>query len=132
MLQQARNQAKEGKINVEALENIAKVGGVEAGKPEASSPYSSNSSAGIKMNIDKETGEIKQPFFKTPTTTTPTQRAIALVLHVQIHRKLNNSAKEETDINTIVDRFLKTGALPPVRVPPTYWTLPKYSTSNQQ
>ena len=89
MLQQARNQAKEGKINVEALENIAKVGGVEAGKPEASSPYSSNSSAGIKMNIDKETGEIKQPFFKTPTTTTPTQRAIALVLHVQIHRKLN-------------------------------------------
>ena len=32
MLQQARNQAKEGKINVEALENIAKVGGVEAGK----------------------------------------------------------------------------------------------------
>ena len=48
MLQQARNQAKEGKINVEALENIAKVGGVEAESSEASSPYSSNSSAGIK------------------------------------------------------------------------------------
>ena len=34
--------------------------------------------------------------------------------------KAQQSAKEETDINTIVDRFLKTGALPPVRVPPTY------------
>ena len=71
------------------------------------------------MNIDKETGEIKQPFFKTPTTTTPTQRAIALVLHAD-PSKAQQSAKEETDINTIVDRFLKTGALPPVRVPPTY------------
>ena len=58
------------------------------------------------MNIDKETGEIKQPFFKTPTTTTLTQRAIALVLHAD-PSKAQQSAKEETDINTIVDRFLK-------------------------
>lgn len=32
LLQQATNQAKEGKINVEALENIAKIGGVEGSK----------------------------------------------------------------------------------------------------
>lgn len=32
LLQQATNQAKEGKINVQALENIAKIGGVEGSK----------------------------------------------------------------------------------------------------
>lgn len=31
LLQQATNQAKEGKLNVEALENIASIGGIEAG-----------------------------------------------------------------------------------------------------
>ena len=62
------------------------------------------------MNIDKETGEIKQPFFKTPNNHDTDAESNRTGLACADPSKAQQSAKEETDINTIVDRFLKTGA----------------------
>lgn len=72
------------------------------------------------MNIDKSTGEIISPFWKTPYNHDTDAEAARTALHCKDPTKTQQHAKEESDINNIVDKFLKTGTLPQVPVPPTY------------
>lgn len=75
------------------------------------------------MHIDKETGEIADPmvpFWKTPYNHDRDAESARVGLLCKDPSLAQQNGKEEADINTIVDRFLKTGALPPVKTPPTY------------
>lgn len=72
------------------------------------------------MNIDKDTGEIKTPFFKTPYNHDTTAEALQTALTCKDPSLAQQHMRDETDINTIVDRFLKTGNLPQIPVPPSY------------
>jgi hypothetical protein len=68
--------------------------------------------------INEATGEIG--WWKTPYNHDTEKESDRTALTCNDPSKAQQHAKEECDINTIVDRFLKTGALPPIRVPPTY------------
>jgi hypothetical protein len=74
------------------------------------------------MNIDTDTGEISEinVFFKTPYNHDTSIEAARTALYCKDPTKAQQHPKEECDINTIVDRFLKTGTLPQVPLPPTY------------
>lgn len=72
------------------------------------------------MIID-ENGEIlPQPFFKTPYNHDTMAESNRTALTCPEETKTQQHLAEEADINTIVNRFLKTGIMPPVRTPPSY------------
>lgn len=74
------------------------------------------------MKLDTETGELTEVnvFWKTPYNHDTTIEAIRTGTSCKDESKTQQHQKEEADINTIVGRFLKTGQLPQVPVPPTY------------
>lgn len=75
--------------------------------------------------VDKETGEILPDppppvLWKTPYNHDVDAEATRTALFCLDVTKTQQHGKEEADINTIVDRFLKTGSLPQVAIPPNY------------
>lgn len=76
-------------------------------------------------NIDTNTGEItlwdpRPVFFKTPFNHDTMAESDRTALTCPEPSKTQQHFVEESDINVIVGRFLKTGELPPVRTPPSY------------
>lgn len=65
-------------------------------------------------------GELKTIRWKTPHNHDTKAEAIRTATKNTAPSKTQQHGKQEADINTIVDRFLKTGLLPNVPVPPTY------------
>lgn len=63
---------------------------------------------------------VEKPFFKTPYNYDKHAEAQRTALFCLDPSKAQQHQKDETDINVIVDRFLKTGQLPSVPLPPTY------------
>lgn len=61
-----------------------------------------------------------KPFWKTPFNHDTDAEATRTALYCFDDSKAQQHGKEEADINTLVDRFLKTGQMPSVSVPPRY------------
>lgn len=71
--------------------------------------------------ITDENGQIvPRQFFKTPYNHNTMDESNRVALTCPEPSKTQQHLVEEADINTIVARFLKTGELPPIRVPPSY------------
>lgn len=60
------------------------------------------------------------PFWKTPFNHNTDLEAIRTATFSYEPSLTQQHARDETDINLIVERFLKTGQMPQVAVPPTY------------
>lgn len=58
--------------------------------------------------------------WKTPFNHDTTTEALRVALFCTGESKTQQHGKEEADINTIVNRFLKTGLMPQVKIPPSY------------
>lgn len=70
--------------------------------------------------LNTETGEITPFEWKTPYNHSVEAEATRTALFCKDPTLTQQHGKEEADINTIVDRFLKTGLMPQIPVPPTY------------
>lgn len=64
------------------------------------------------MNIDKETGEIKTAFMRTPYNYDTDKISNETGMDCGPESKTQQQFADEVDINTIVDRFVKTGEGP--------------------
>lgn len=77
-----------------------------------------------ESTINPDTGEITRTttsyFWKTPFNHDTDAEALRVGLVCLDPSLAQQHAKDETDINVIVDRFLKTGTVPQIPVPPTY------------
>lgn len=72
----------------------------------------------VFLNDDGELTTVMQPFFKTPFNHNTWAEAQKTALVCLDESKTQQHFKEESDINTIVDRFLKSGTLPQIPLPP--------------
>lgn len=72
--------------------------------------------------VDVLTGEItdRKPFFKTPYNHDTNAESNRVALTCLDESKTQQHFKNEVDINVIISRFMKTGLLPHVQLPPTY------------
>lgn len=61
--------------------------------------------------------------FATPNNRDWRAESFATALYCKDESKTQQHLAEETDINTIVNRFMKTGQIPEVRTPPAYQDL---------
>ena len=66
------------------------------------------------------TAAYEPPHFKTPYNHDTLQESDRTGLSCLDPSLAQQHMRDECDINTIVDRFLKTGAMPALRTPPTY------------
>lgn len=105
--------------------------------------YKYNAANTVRQLIDEDTGEIlaeealcpdyasgakkiadamkkAQPLFKTPYNHSTDEVSLATSTACPEITKAIQSQKDEADINTIVNRFLKTGELPQMKNPPQY------------
>lgn len=76
----------------------------------------------MKTDYLDDNGEIvqRQTFLRTPNNHDTQAEALNGALMCKDPSKAQQSSKEETDINTIVDRFLKTGQMPNIQLPPHF------------
>lgn len=72
------------------------------------------------LRLDPETGQMVPFEWKTPNNHNVNDEAKRTALYCRDATLTQQNGKEEADINTIVNRFLKTGLVPQVPVPPTY------------
>lgn len=67
-----------------------------------------------------EDGEILPISFKTPFNHNTNQESRRTALYCKDESLAQQHLKEEVDINTIVGRFLKSGTMPQIPLPPSY------------
>lgn len=75
---------------------------------------------GTPILVDEETGEVLAIAFKTPYNHDVLEEARRTALTCNDPSLAQQSARDETDINTIVSRFLSTGTLPEITLPPQF------------
>jgi len=134
LVQIAKQQAEAGKIDLEALKNIATIGGVEAGKLQGLFKLLLDLYRTEKTDMLTKDGEVLPgteivteegdtaivPNWKTPWNHNTVREAARTALVCLTQRRLNNTAGRKRTSTSSVDRFLKTGLMPTVTVPPSY------------
>lgn len=74
----------------------------------------------LYLDRNGELIETGAPFWKTPNNHDTVAEAHKTALFCNDPSMTQQHGKEEADINTIVNRFLKTGLLPEIKIPPNY------------